>query len=82
VLQRHARTLQALAHKWSTPQPSGGDPPNCYADTPDLNDAAGIQLDGVLFMEGEGRPPESTHLIRDLRAAAEDDEATGAWLPR
>jgi hypothetical protein len=34
----------------------------------------------VLFMEGEGEPAEITHLIRDLRTAAEDFIATGEWL--
>ena len=46
----------------------------------DLNSPAALQLDGVLFMEGEGRPAEITHLIRDLRAAAEDQRDTGQWL--
>jgi len=34
----------------------------------------------VLFMEGEGRPAEITRLIRDLRAAAQDQRGTGEWL--
>ena len=33
----------------------------------DLNAAAALQLDGVLFMEGEGEPGEIRHLERDLR---------------
>ena len=34
----------------------------------------------MLFLEGEGRPAELGHLVRDLRNAAEDQRATGEWL--
>jgi hypothetical protein len=51
-----------------------------YAGAVDLNDLAAIQLEGVLFMEGEGVPAELTYLIRDLRATAEDYLSTGEWL--
>jgi hypothetical protein len=80
MLQRHARTLQALADRWSgdaSPAPPASSP---YAGAADLNDPAALQLDGVLFMEGEGRPTEITHLIRDLRALAADFTAGGEWL--
>ena len=46
----------------------------------DLNDPAALQLDGVLFMEGENEPTEITRLKRDLRETAEDSLATGEWL--
>jgi hypothetical protein len=39
-----------------------------------------LQLDGVLFMEGEGEPAELAHLKRGLRVIAEDSLATGEWL--
>lgn len=80
VLQRHARTLHALADRWSTAVPSTAPAPSPFAGAEDLNDLAALQLDGVLFMEGEGRPAEITHLIRDLRTTAEDFAATGEWL--
>ncbi len=80
VLQRHARTLQALADRWSVTPPSSRSVLSPYEGTEDLNSQAALQLDGVLFMEGEGRPPEITHLIRDLRAAAADQRGIGAWL--
>ena len=32
----------------------------------DLNAPAALQLDGVLFMEGEGEPVEINHLNREL----------------
>jgi hypothetical protein len=53
---------------------------NPYAGAEDLNDPAALQLEGVLFMEGEGEPAELTHLIRDLRTTAADYLGTGEWL--
>ena len=79
-LQRHARTLQALADTWSAAAPSTATPFSPYEGADDLNSPAAIQLDGVLFMEGEGRPAEITHLIRDLRTAAQDQHEIGEWL--
>lgn len=80
TLQRHARTLQALADQWSTTEISTRVALSPYEGAEDLNSPAALQLDGVLFLEGEGRPGEISHLIRDLRNAAEDQAATGEWL--
>lgn len=80
TLQRHARTLHALADRWSTAVPSTAPPLSPYAGADDLNDPAALQLEGVLFMEGEGEPAELTHLIRDLRTTADDYTGTGEWL--
>lgn len=80
VLQRHARTLHALADRWSTASPSTASPLSPYAGADDLNDPVALQLEGVLFMEGEGRPTELASLIRDLRTTAEDHASTGEWL--
>jgi hypothetical protein len=80
VLQRHARTLHALADRWSTVIPSTSAPLSPYAGADDLNDPAALQLEGVLFMEGEGEPAELSSLTRDLRATADDYAATGEWL--
>ena len=68
--------------------PTDGRPPNPVTHAPfspyegcrGLNSEVALQLDGVLFMEGEGRPAELSHLIRDLRSAARDFQATGEWL--
>ena len=79
-LQRHARTLQALADTWSAAEPSTATPFSPYEGAEDLNSPAAIQLDGVLFMEGEGRPAEISQLIRDLRTVAQDQRETGEWL--
>ena len=79
-LQRHARTLQALADRWSVAEPPRSTAFSPYAGAEDLNDPAALQLDGVLFMEGEGRPAELTHLIRDLRMAADDSRGPATGL--
>ena len=57
VLQRHARALLALADRWSTATPTPRRPLSAFEGTPDLNATVAIQLDGILFMEGEGDPP-------------------------
>jgi hypothetical protein len=80
TLQRHARTLHALADHWSTTIPSAQSTISPFAGSEDLNDPAALQLDGVLFMEGQAPPAELTHLVRDLRATADDFVATGQWL--
>jgi hypothetical protein len=80
MLQRHGRTLEALADRWSVSEPSTHMPFSPYEGCEELNSDAALQLDGVLFMEGEGRPAELSHLIRDLRTAAGDFETTGEWL--
>jgi hypothetical protein len=80
ALQRHARTLHALADRWSRVVPSTSPALSPYAGADDLNDPAALQLEGVLFMEGEGEPSELVNLIRDVRTAAEDFSGTGEWL--
>ena len=80
TLQRHARSLQALADQWSTAEPSTRSVLSPYEGAEDLNSSTALQLDGVLFMEGEGRPTEITHLIRDLRSYADDQRGTAEWL--
>ena len=80
VLQRHARALCALADRWSEVTPEAADFLNPYEGTEDLNSAEALQLDGVLFMEGEGKPVELSRLTRDLRTIGDDSIETGAWL--
>ncbi|HEY6533231.1 MAG TPA: hypothetical protein VIY72_13060 [Acidimicrobiales bacterium] len=79
-LQRHARSLHALADRWEVVEPTGPSAASPYAGADDLNDPAALQLDGVLFMEGGARPVELDRLVRDLRGLAEDYTSTGAWL--
>ena len=80
ALQRHSRTLHALADQWTTTAPSTAAAFSPYEGAPDLNAAAALQLDGVLFMEGEGEPGEIHHLKRDLRTFADDAAGAGEWL--
>lgn len=80
TLQRHARTLLALADRWSTVEPSSRAVLSPFEGAEDLNAPVAVQLDGVLFLEGEGRPPEITRLVRDLRTAGEDAVGAGTWL--
>ncbi len=82
VLQRHARALQALADRWSSTAPQLHIAFSPYEGTEDLNSETAIQLDGVLFMEGEGEPAEIAHLKRDLRNLASEAMQTGEWLAR
>ena len=80
TVQRHSRTLLALADQWTSATGRHGQAFSPYEGADDLNASAATQLDGVLFMEGEGEPGEITHLKRDLRTFAEDATAAGEWL--
>jgi hypothetical protein len=79
-VQRHSRTLSALADRWSSTAPDRRPAVNPFEGAEDLNAAEATQLDGVLFMQGEGEPAELTRLKRDLRTLGEDSVETGAWL--
>ncbi len=80
VLQRHSRTLHALADQWTATPPDHHTVFSPYEGAPDLNAAVALQLDGVLFMEGQGEPGEISHLKRDLRMFADDASGAGEWL--
>ncbi|GAB3309706.1 hypothetical protein GCM10027451_19740 [Geodermatophilus aquaeductus] len=79
-LQRHARALLALADRCPTAEPSMHPAPSPYAGAEDLNSEAATALDGVLFLEGEGRPIELTAMIAELKADAEGFAGGGDWL--
>ncbi|MGY1704836.1 hypothetical protein ACI79C_09695 [Geodermatophilus sp. SYSU D00697] len=79
-LQRHARALQALADRWATAEPSPRPAPSPYAGAEDLNSEAATALDGVLFLEGGGRPAELTAMVGELRTAADGFSSGGEWL--
>ena len=80
VLQGHGRTLCALADRWDTAAPSVRVAFSPFEGAEDLNDPVSLQLDGVLFMEGEGEPAEITRIKRELRTMGDDASATGSWL--
>lgn len=80
ALQRHSRTLLALADRWSETAPSGPGTGSPFAGAEDLNAPAALHLDGVLFLEGGGEPAEIGGITADLRALADSCLATGEWL--
>ena len=80
MLQGHGRALCALADRWATVTPAVREVFSPFEGAEDLNDSAALQLDGVLFMEGEGEPAEIARIKRDLRAVGDESAATGAWL--
>jgi heme oxygenase len=79
-LQRTARTLIALAERWTSAEPLAEPVPSPYAGTPDLNDDRAIETSGVLFMEGESEPAEIRRIKSELEAIAASSEQTGSWL--
>jgi hypothetical protein len=79
-LQRHARALLALADRWATVAPSDHRGVSPFEGAEDLNSEAATALDGVLFMEGEGRPAEITAMIGELRTDAGSLAGAGEWL--
>ena len=79
-LQRMARTLIALAERWTSAEPAAVPGPSPFAGTPDLNDDRAIETSGVLFMEGGGEPAEITRMKSELEAMAAASEQTGSWL--
>jgi hypothetical protein len=80
VLQRHARTLHALADRWNQHPPAPPRATSPFEGATDLNAPAATQLDGVLFMEGGAEPSEITRLKRELRTYAKDALEAGEWL--
>ena len=79
-LQRAARTLIALAERWTSVEPATAPAPSPFAGAPDLNDDRAIETSGVLFMEGGGEPAEITRIKSELQTMAASSEQTGSWL--
>jgi Polyketide cyclase / dehydrase and lipid transport len=80
ALQRAARTLIALAERWSAVEPAVVPAGSPFAGSPDLNDDRAIETSGVLFMEGGGEPAEITRIKSELQAIAASGEQSGVWL--
>jgi hypothetical protein len=80
ALQRAARTLIALAERWTSAEPAVEPVPSPFAGTPDLNDNRAIETSGVLFMEGGGEPVEITRIKSELQTIAVASEQSGSWL--
>jgi hypothetical protein len=79
-LQRSARTMIALAERWTTAKPLETLIPSPFAGAADLNDNRAIETSGVLFMEGEAEPAEITRIKSELEIAAASGEQLGLWL--
>ncbi|HEX5190064.1 MAG TPA: hypothetical protein VFW16_11005 [Streptosporangiaceae bacterium] len=79
-LQRAARSLIALAERWTTAQPVAEPAPSPFAGATDLNDERAIESSGVLFMEGGGEPAEISRLKSELLTVAASAEQSGSWL--
>jgi hypothetical protein len=79
-LHRHARALQALADRWAATEPSSRAAGSPYEGAEDLNSAAAIAVDGVLFLEGGDRPAELTAMLGELRTDADHFTTGGSWL--
>lgn len=80
MLQRHARALTALADRWSGSSAPAQSTAVPFAGSEDLNDPVALQLDGILFMEGQGEPAEILALKKALGEVGEQATATGEWL--
>jgi hypothetical protein len=80
TLQRAARTLIALAERWSAAEPAAAPAPSPFAGTTDLNDDRAIETSGVLFMEGGGEPTEIARIKSELQTIAAGSEQSGSWL--
>lgn len=79
-LQRTARTLKALAERWSAPPAAAARIPSPFAGAADLNDDRAIESGGVLFMESGQTPAEIERIKRELETRAAEAESTGTWL--
>ena len=79
-LQRTARTLIALAERWTSAEPAAAPAASPFAGAPDLNDDRAIETSGVLFMEGGGEQAEITRIKSELQTMAASSEQSGSWL--
>jgi hypothetical protein len=79
-IQEASLALKTLADRWTKIEPQQSKKKNPFAGCEDINETRTIQYNGILFMEGEGEPPELKRFIRDLRALADDFREIGLWL--
>jgi hypothetical protein len=79
-LQQSSTVLKSLADRWRGQKNETSKQDNPYAGCEDINETSTIQHTGVLFMEGEGEPPEISRMKRDLQTYTDDFKETGEWL--
>jgi hypothetical protein len=80
ALQRHSRALSALADRWEHVDVQHVEALSPYQGADDLNAPEALQLDGILFMEGDAAPAEVASVIQELRAVGANSIDTGTWL--
>jgi hypothetical protein len=81
-LQQISLVVKTLADRWKTQNISSPKKGNPYRGCEDLNDISTIQHTGVLFMEGEGEPPEISRIKKELNRLSQDFKETGDWLSK
>ncbi|MFF5764011.1 hypothetical protein ACFY8F_15950 [Streptomyces tanashiensis] len=79
-LQARSRALKALADRWSVTGVGDQGAAIAFAGAEDLNAPGLVAESGILFMEGEGEPPELQRLKREVGLLADDLEQTSVWL--
>jgi hypothetical protein len=86
-LRRDANALKLLAERWLTVDEDAASPAVDYQDAlfravgcADLNDRTAVATTGILFMEGEQEPQESTQTKERLRGTAAGLATASAWL--
>jgi len=79
-LQKASIAMKTLADRWINQQVDMSKKANPYMGCEDLNETASIQHNGILFMEGEGEPPEIKRIKKDLMCLSKDFFETGEWL--
>ncbi|MFE7806738.1 hypothetical protein ACFU51_19115 [Streptomyces sp. NPDC057430] len=79
-LQARSRALKALADRWSVIGVGEQASAIAFAGAEDLNPPGLVAESGILFMEGEGEPPELQRLKREVGLLADDLGQTGVWL--
>jgi len=79
-LHQASGALRALAERWSNVEPRRPGAASPFSGAEDLNDDRATELEGILFMEGEGEPAEIARIKGELTAAAEGNDAGGQWL--
>jgi hypothetical protein len=80
ALQRHSRALSALADRWEHVDVHRVEALSPYQGADDLNAPEALQLDGILFMEGDAAPAEIASVIDELRSVGTNSIDTGTWL--
>jgi hypothetical protein len=80
ALQRHSRALSALADRWEHVDVQRVEALTPYQGADDLNAPEALQLDGILFMEGDTAPAEIASVVHELRTVATNSIDTGIWL--